>query len=356
MRRFVDLPYRLHRGRPGFVPPLRMSELEKLDRDKNPFFRHARMESFLAWRNGAPSGRVAVIDDQLHREEHGENLAFFGFFEAEDHATAAALYEAAEAQARAWGREALRGPINLSMNDSAGFQIDAFEKPPFVMMPWNPPSYPEWAEQAGYRKAKDLNAWLAVDDAVDPRVARMADRVRKRYHPRVREIDLRRFDEEAAIIHRLYSEAWASNWGQIAYTDAEFDHLAKELRMIADARIALFLEVEGEPVGLCLGIPDLNQVLARFDGRLLPFGIVHLLRRRAIIDQMRLAILGVLPEHRHRGYELVLIDEVVRRGMAAGYRRSELSWILEDNEGIQKALRALGASIYKRYRILQKPL
>lgn len=314
------------------------------------------MRMLLAEDGDGVCGRVAVIDDELHRSEHDENLAFFGFFEARDERIAAALYEAAEAQARAWGRDALRGPVNLSMNDSSGFQIDAFERPPYVMMPWNPPEYPAWAEAAGYVKAKDLNAWLAEEEAVSERVGRMADRVRKRYRPHVREIDMRRFREEAEIVRRLYTEAWQANWGQVPYTEAEFDHLVDELKMIADPRLVLFLEDEGEPVGLCLGIPDLNQVLARFNGRLLPFGILHLLRRKAIIDQMRLAILGVLPSHRHRGYELVLIDEVVRRGLAAGYRRSELSWILEDNEGIQKALRTLGATIYKRYRIFQKPL
>lgn len=355
LARFVDLPGRLHRGRPGFVAPLRIAEFETLDPKRNPFWRHARFEGWLAEREGRVVGRIAVIDDDLHRSTHDENLAFFGFFEAEDEAVAAALLARVDESVRALGRDAVRGPVNPSMNDSSGVQIDAFEAPPFVMMPWNPPEYPGWIEAAGYAKVKDLYAWLIEEEqGVPERFERLANRARERTGAVVREVDLSRWDEELATVQRIYTEAWEANWGQVAYTDAEFRHLAQTLKMIVDPRIALFLEVEGRVVGVCLGLPDLNQVLAKFHGRLIPFGILPLLRRKRIVDQLRLAILGVLPPWRNRGLELVLITEVWRRGVVAGYGRAEMSWILEDNEAINKGLRALGADVYKRYRLYQK--
>ncbi|MEX2502730.1 MAG: hypothetical protein WD336_10155 [Trueperaceae bacterium] len=354
---FVDLPVRLHRGTPGFVAPLRMTELETLDPNRNPFFRHARVETFLAERDGRPVGRVAVIDDDLHNERHGDDLAFFGFFDAADAEAAGALLATAEDRARALGRSLLRGPANPSMNDSAGLQIDAFERPPFVMMPWNPPSYRPWIEAHGFAKIKDLHAWTADEaNGIPERFGRLAARASQRSGAVVRELRTDRWDEELATVQRIYTEAWEQNWGQVSYTDAEFAHLAASLKMIVDPRIALFVETGGEVVGVCLGLPDLNQVLARFHGRLVPFGVVPLLRRKAIIDQLRLAILGVLPAYRNRGLELVLIHEVWTRGVAAGYHRAELSWILEDNEPIAKGLRALGAEITKTYRLYQKPL
>lgn len=357
LARFVDVPVRLHRGKPGFVAPLRIAELETLDTERNPFWHHARMEMWLAERNGRTVGRVAVVDDDLHRSTHDEDVAFFGFFEAQDAEVAAALLERVDASARSFGRSAVRGPVNPSMNDSSGLQIDAFEAPPYVMMPWNPPAYRAWVEAAGYGKAKDLYAWM-VDETqgVPERFERLANRSRQRTGAVVREVDLSRWDEELATVQRIYTEAWESNWGQVAYTDAEFRHLAQTLKLILDPKIALFLEIDGEVVGVCLGLPDVNQVLARFEGRLVPFGLVPLLRRKRIIDQLRLAILGVLPPWRNRGLELVLISEVWRRGVAAGYHRAELSWILEDNEPINKGLRALGGEVYKRYRLYQKDL
>ena len=167
---------------------------------------------------------------------------------------------------------------------------------------------------------------------------------------------MRNFADELGRLKTVYGEAWEKNWGQVRYTDAEFEHLGSELKLIVDPELVLFLEVDDEVAGVALAIPDINQVFQRFNGRLLPFGIFHLLRRKQIINRARLPILGVLPKFRNRGFELVLIDEIARRGLARGILEGELSWILEDNDGINKPIRATGAQIYKTYRLYQKPL
>lgn len=355
LRRFVDLPYRLHRDDPCFVPPLRMGEFEKLDPAKNPFFEHARIEPFLARAGDEVVGRIAVIDDDLHNEIHGDNLLFFGLFEARDADVAAALFAVADERARSLGRALVRGPVNPSMNDGAGFQIDAFDTVPYVMMPQNPPTYPGYAEAAGYRKIKDLWAWrFDAEAGVGERLERLAARVRERNDLTVRPADMKRLDREIGILKEIYTQAWESNWGQVPYTDAEFERLGSELRLIVDPDLVLFLETGGRAVGVALGLPDVNQVLRRFNGRLLPFGIFHLLNRRRIIDRARLPILGVLPDYRNRGFELVLIEEIGRRGREKGMREGELSWVLEDNDAINKAIRATGAEVYKTYRLYQK--
>jgi GNAT superfamily N-acetyltransferase len=359
LARFIELPYALHRGDPSWVPPLRLTERARFSRN-HPFFEHAAMQLFLAEERGRVVGRVAAIDDRLHNETHGDNLAFFGFFEAQSEASALALLTAVEAWARARGRTAVRGPANPSMNDGSGFQIDAFGTPPYVMMPWNPPAYPHYMARAGYDKVKDLYAWFfdhhgATGAAVE-RLERLAARVKKRYPVKVRPVDLQRFDAELAIVERLYNGAWEENWGFVRYTEAEFAALARELRLILDPEIAIFVELAGEPVGLALALPDVNQVCKKMNGRLLPFGFWHLLRRRQLIDQARLPILGVIKAHRHKGLELVLIYEIIRRSRARGYRRGECSWILEDNEAMNKGIAAAGAERYKTYRLYQKTL
>lgn len=356
-KRFIEYPYRKYAGDPTWVPPLRIGEWEKLDPKRNPFFENARMTMFLAERDGEVVGRVAAIDNDRHNEAHGDNLIFFGFFEADDEEAALTLLAAVEGEARALGRDAVRGPVNLTMDDGAGFQLDAYDTIPYVMMPQSPPSYPTYAEAAGFEKAKDLYAWhFDSIIGVDERIARLADRVRKRHEFVVREADMAKFDDEVVVLKHIYNEAWEQNWGFVKYTDAEFDHLAKDLKMIIDPKIAIFLEVDGKAVGTAVGIPNVNQVLRRFNGRLLPFGIFYLLARKRFIDQARLGILGVLPEYRHRGFELVLIHEIAVRGRDAGYYEGELSWILEDNDGINKPIAALGADLYKTYRVYQKPV
>ena len=354
---FIDLPYRLHRDAPSWVAPLRMSERERFDPRRNPGYQHARVVPHLAWRDGRVVGRVAAIDDDHHLATHGDGVAFFGFFEAVDDEAAQALLTEVEAWARALGRSALRGPANPCLNDGAGLQIDGFELPPFVMMPWNPPSYPGFVEAAGFAKVKDLYAWYVDEErGMGDRLSRLVDRVERRVRPTVRPVDMRRFDDELAILKRVYNEAWEHNWGFVKYTDAEFDHLAAELRLVIDPDIAVIAEVDGEVAGLAIALPDVNQVLRRMGGRLLPWGWVHLLRRRHIIDQVRLPILGLMPKYRRTGLELVLIREVWRRGAPKGYRRCECSWILEDNEAMNAGIRATGGYLAKTYRIYQKTL
>jgi GNAT superfamily N-acetyltransferase len=357
LKRFIKYPFRRHRRDPHWVPPLLIGEWEKFNPKKNPFYEHARVELFLAERDGEVVGRIAAIDDDNHNRTHGDNLAFFGFFEADDQEAAEALFVRVEDWARQLRRSSVRGPANPSMNDGAGFQIDAFDTDPYIMMPYNPPEYPRYAEAAGYRKVKDLYAWLfGADLEVSEKVERIADRVRKRYDPVVRPADMKRFEEEVATLKRIYNEAWERNWGFVRYTDAEFDHLASELKLIVDPEIALFLELDGQVAGVAIGLPDVNQVLKRMRGRLLPFGIFHFLNRKKIIDQGRLPILGLMPEYRNKGLDLVLMHEIYKRARAKGYKRGELSWILEDNKAMNHAIEASGATLYKTYRIYQKEI
>lgn len=357
LREFVDYPYRKYRNDPNWVAPLRISQKELLDPQKNPFWQHARRTLFLALRGGRTVGRIALIDDDRHNQTHGDNLVFFGFFEAEDAAAAGALFAAVEEGGRALKRDAVRGPANPTMNDGAGFQIDAFDLKPYVMMPQSPPPYPGWTEAAGYRKVKDLYAFHMPNPGQAPeRLQRIAKRARERYKPVVRAADMKRFHDEVKLLQKIHTAAWQHNWGQVPYSDAEMSHLADELKMIVNPEMALFLEYNGEPVAVCIAIPDLNQVLARFNGRLFPTGIFHLLRLKKTVNRVRLVMLGVLPEHRNRGFDILLIDEVMRRGKEHGVVEGELGWTLEDNRAINNAIVATGGVHNKTYRMFQKEL
>jgi GNAT superfamily N-acetyltransferase len=357
LRSFIRYPFARYRNDPHWVPPLLIAEREQFDREKNPFYEHGRVELFLARRAGGVVGRVAAIDDDNHNETHDDNLAFFGFFEARDEDAARALLARVEGWARALGRRALRGPVNPSLNHSAGLLIDAFDSDPFVMMPYNPPEYPLYVESAGYRKVKDLYAWLFERGGNITRLARLAMRVRERHgNLEIRPVDMKRWDEELERFRNLYNTAWERNWGFVRYTNAEFDHLAKDFKMILDPELVALAEVDGDLAGITVVLPDANQIFKRMGGRLLPFGIFHFLNRKRIIDQVRLPILGVAPEHRNKGFELAMIHELYERAIAKGYQRCECSWTLEDNRPMNHVIEVGGARQYKTYRIYQKDL
>lgn len=355
-RRFVDVPYARYARDRHWVPPLRRDEHRRLS-PRNPFLAHADITLWLAIDEGRVTGRIAAIDDRLHNETHHEAITWFGFLEAADERSAAALLSAVEQHARARGSATLRGPANPSLNESAGLLIEGFDTDPSVLMPYNPPEYAAWVEAFGCRKVKDLLAWhLDLGTGPCERVARIADRVGRRPGIEVRSISLAAFDRELQALARLYGRAWRDNWGFVAPTEAEMRQLAGDLRPIVDPDVVLFAEMYGEPVACAVAIPNINRVLKRMRGRLFPFGIVHFLRRRAIIDDVRVVLLGVDPDVRLTGLYPLLIAELQRRAVARGYRSAELSWTLEDNDAVNAGIEAAGARRSKTYRLYEKPL
>jgi hypothetical protein len=227
-----------------------------------------------------------------------------------------------------------------------------------LLMPHNPPEYADHLEAAGYRKVKDLYAWLYnLDRDVDPVIAKLAARTEHRHRLIVRPVELGEFEREVERLRELYCGAWARNWGFVPPTVDEFRRVASELRQIFDARCAVFAEVGGRTIACAIAVPDINQALKGTDGRLFPLGLIRLLRRKTIIDQVRLLLLGILPEYRALGLYPVLICALRRQLVPdTPYRRAEFSWVLEDNRDINQPVERLGARRYKTYRIYQKAL
>jgi hypothetical protein len=356
-RRFIDYAYERNAADPHWVPPLRLSEHERLTPSKNPFFEHADVDLLLALRSNRVVGRIAAIDDRLHNQTHGDNLAMFGFFEAADDEAAGALLAAAEMRARARGRAAIRGPINPSLNESAGLLIDGFDSDPVLMMPHNPPDYAAYIERAGYRKAKDLYAWIwEVQRDTPAPIAKLATRLRDKHGIAVRRLNLKEFTREVERLRAIYCSAWERNWGFVAPTPAEFRRLATELKPIFDPRAAVIAEAGGEVVACLVAVPDINQALKGTNGRLLPLALPRLLLRNRYVTQVRLLLLGVDARYRAFGIYPVLLDEWHRQLRGTQYARAEFSWVLEDNRDINQPAEMAGARRYKTYRIYEKPL
>ncbi len=356
-RQFVELPYRLYAGHQHWVPPLRRDERRRLDRAHNPFLEHADMVLWLAMSGPRVVGRIAGISDRLYDEKHGKTMAWFGFFEATSTDDATLLLKAVESWARSRGAVAVRGPVNPSLNESAGLLVDAFDEEPYILMPYNPPAYGAYVERSGYAKVKDLWAWdLDLSVSRIDRINRLAARVGQRHGVVVRPLNLAKFEQELATLQALYRAAWDDNWGFVPPTDSEIRQLAVDLRPILDPELVLFAEIHGRPVGCSVGVPDANQVLKKMGGRLLPFGLWHFLRRRQITTRGRILLMGVLPEFRRIGLYPLLIAECHRRGVARGYTRAELSWTLEDNDAVNAGIAAAGGRHYKTYRLYEKPL
>jgi GNAT superfamily N-acetyltransferase len=358
LAKFIKFPWAVYQNDPNWVPPLISDMKEKVDRQKNPFFEHAKMDLYLAYKGSALTGRIAAIVDEAHNRFHAEKTVFFGLYESlNDFETSRTLIEAAAAWGKEKGMDTLRGPMNLSMNDECAFLLEGFDSPPAVMMPYNPPFYLELMEKNGLLKAKDLYAfYMTREHTIQEKVRTLADKARQELNATIRTVNLKKADEEAEKVAYIYNHGWERNWGFVPWTDREMSHMVNKLKMVADPDLVIFAEIDGRTVGFAFGLPNYSEILIKMNGRLLPFGIIKLLLNRKKIKGMRAVVFGLLKEYRQTGLSYLLYSELEKNAIRKGYEWGEMSWQLEDNEAINRFVLSIGAKVYKKYRIFEKKI
>ena len=359
---FLQLPYRIYADDPHYVYPLLTQVKEFLDRRKNPFFKHAETGLWLARRDGEVIGRIGACVDRYHNEHWHEQTGFFGFYECiDDAAVSRELLDTARGWLRKRGMAVMRGPLNFTTNhDNPGLLIDGEPGSPVTGMAYNPAYYRTHLESYdGLDKCKDLWAWQvkAEEIKVSERMAKATRSVLKGETDLiVRPINKKDFRKEVEVIRSLYNDCWHENWGFIPMDPEEFYFSAKEMKTMVNENLLLIAEWRGEPIGFCMTIPDFNLAMKRVRGKLFPFGILKFLMDRKKITYARTLLLGVLPEHRRKGVDLMMVLRSYKAAVRGGIVAGECSWILEDNTAMNNILEKLGARIYRTYRIYDLPL
>jgi len=363
MNTFTKLPWALYRNEPNWVAPLLMDVKKRLNRERNPFFAHAEAEYFLAFRDGRAVGRISAHVDRNLNEFQGNDWGLFGWFECErDPEAARALLDAAQTWLSARGRSAMVGPMDFTTNDECGLLIQGHERPPIILCPWHHPYYQQLLEEdVGLSKAMDLHMWslyVTEREHVHPGIWEMAERVESEHGIVCRNFNKRDLEAEVGRFLEVYNSAWERNWGFVPLTEQEVRHYAKDLKPVLDENWAMVAERKdtGEVVGAALTLPDYNQVLAKLNGRLLPFGWITALRERKHIDAVRVFALGVKPEYRHTGvaarFYQMHFDAAARTPQNGG----EMGWILEVNKPMNRAMEGMGGKIVRRYRVYERAL
>jgi GNAT superfamily N-acetyltransferase len=359
---FIEVPYRLRRNDPQWVPPLRFERRQFLSREKNPWFEHAEAEFFLCEREGEPVGRISAHIDHRWDEFQGGNDGMFGFFDSTDDAeVAAALIGAATDWLAERGRERMLGPMDFTMNDECGILIEGFDEPSMILEPWHPPYYGRLLEGLGLSKAMDLFMWelwfgkLKEGTEMHPMIHAAAAKSREAGVV-LRNMRKRDMEAEVGRFMEVYNEAWGHNWGFVPITEAEVAFQAKNLKPVLDENWAMIAELDGEVVGAGLTLPDVEQALAKMNGRLLPFAWVHFLRRKRYIDRLRVFALGVKNDYQHLGVAAALYERHIQTAATVGPRGGHMGWILETNEAMNRAMEGMGGEVVQKYRIYEQAL
>jgi hypothetical protein len=360
MDRFIRVPMRLNAGDPAFVPPLVMERKEALDPKINPFFQHAECAFWLAVRDGKDVGRISAQLDHLAPPDPEGPAGYFGMIAGEDDpAVFAALFATAEAWLKARGKVKALGPFNLSINEEIGLLVDGFDRPPMFMMGHDPAYVGARIEEQGYAKEKDVFAYV-VDTATDVPVAARRRLDRGVSGVVLRPLDLKRYDEEVRNMTDIFNDAWAGNWGFSPLTQEETAHLGKSLKLLLNPKLFWFAEVDGEPVGFGVVLPNLNEAIRDLGGELFPFGIVKMLWRLKVagVKSGRLPLMGVrraaFASPKGAMLPFLIIDNLRRESLKLGIRSVEMSWILEDNMPMRRIIETVGGERYKTYRIYAK--
>lgn len=354
-KQFLQYPWTLYRGDPNWIPPLRASQKELVGYAPHPFYARNSVQTFLAYRNGEVRGRIAAILNQGHNVHYNERRGFFGFFDCiDDQEVATGLFDAVRQWFADQGIFMLRGPTNPSLNYELGLLIDGFDSPPTFMMTYNPPYYERLIENYGFRKTQDLYAFWGHVEML-PKIAQklqpIAEQIIDRYNVKLRPLDKTHFRQDVEMFLSIYNRSLVNTWGFVPMSPDEVRCLAGGLKHIIVPEMAIAAEIDGRVVGASFGLPDYNPRIKEIDGRLLPFGFIHLLRNRQAIKRIRLISTNVLPEYQRMGVGLVLMHGLVPKALEWGLQEAEFSWVLESNSLSYGSLKKGGAKITKTYRL-----
>ncbi|PBQ32811.1 hypothetical protein CNR22_13855 [Sphingobacteriaceae bacterium] len=356
LKAFIDFPHELYAGDKNYVPELFIAQRDMLTPGKHPSSKHIDLQLFLAKIDSIVVGRVAAIHNKNHIAFTKDNSGFFGFFDCvENYNVAKVLLDNAVAWLNEKGLDGILGPVNFSTNDPCGLLIEGFDLPPQVMMTYNKSYYQSFIEMYGFEKRMDLFSYWFNSDTIPKRVLTLAKNIEQRLNKNgitIRTVNLKNFKEEVKSIKRIYNEAWDKNWGFVPFTDEEFEYVAKDMKLILDKDFVHIAEKNNEVIGFSLALPNINEVQKNVKrGRLLPSGIFKLLLNKSKINSVRVITLGVLDAYRMQGIEACFYTKINESIIKKGFRGGEASWILENNEMMNRELQNIGSKIYKTHRL-----
>lgn len=361
LKKFIKFPHMIYSDDKNWVPPLTSDLLSFFNPKKNSYYEHSDVQLFLASKDDKIVGRVSAHTNKQHNTFHNDKVGFFGFYESiNDTEVTDALMESVEKWLKNKGCNIARGPMNFSTNDEVGFLAEGFNTPPYIMMTHTKEYYHQLFLNRKYKKEMDLLAYQ-VDVCKPPeRLTRISNAIEKKGNFTIRCLsnDKKKKKKDIETVFEIYTKAWERNWGFVPMTPKEFDHTVSTLMPIIMTDFVFIAEVDGEPAGFSLTIPDYNFVLKKMNGKVNPITILKALYYKNKIPRLRVITMGVIKEFQSRGIDAVFYQKSYERAYHyfPKFKTAEFSWVLETNTMMNRLAKSLGGDVHKRYRIYDKKL
>ncbi len=358
LKRFILFPHRLYRGSPFWVPPLIRDEMDTLSPASNPAYEHAESRLFLARRNGTIVGRVAAILSHAANRKYGTKNLRFGWFDSvQSDEVARALLDAAAGWGRERGMTTMTGPQGFTDLDPEGMLVEGFDERATISTIYNHPYYPALLERCGFRKDVDyveFQGQVPPGTALPDRMVAMTEWAARRSRVALtairgsRELQ-HRFGPE---IFDLLDESFEELYGTVPLTQKQKAYyIRKYLPLARPDLIKVAFREDGEMVGFMIALPSLSRAFQQAHGRLLPFGLVHILLALRRFDSIDFMLAGVRKPYRGKGIDRLMVMDMFRTVLHHGVRVAESNPELEDNLGIQNEWKIVPRRQHKRRRI-----
>ena len=356
LHQFIDFPHDLYAGDPNYVPELFIAQKDLMNKAKHPFFIDGDATFFLAYQDNKIVGRIAAIKNPNYNKHHSSNVGFFGFLDfIESKEVLKALMSQAKAHLAADKYDYLLGPTNYSTNETAGTLVEGFHEPPKIMMTYNKPYYPQLMEEIGLEKEMDLFAYFIPTYTVSDKSIKLLGMIEarlKRQGITIRNLNIKNLKNEVPALLDIYNSAWENNWGFTPMSRVEFEHMANDMKMIADEDFSYIAEHDGKAIGFSVSLPNINEITRTFKkGRLFPFNLFKLLLNKKKVKNVRIITTGVITEYRKKGIEAIFFAKNILEARKRDLTGGEASWILESNDEMVQSAEKLNGQKYKTYRL-----
>ncbi len=343
LRSFVALERSWIGSNPLFISETDADVIKRLS-GRSEFFSEMEHTLFVASSGGREVARCAALVNLKYQKDKNERVGFIGYFAAlpGEQLGVRALFERSEAWLKDRGVDRIIAPFNGAAILGAGTRSAAYDEDPMFPFGWQPPYYTEYLVASGYKPTYPF--WYYTIGFRSDSYQAVKSRASENKKVLVRPINKKLWTKDLEIFRVLFNECFRDEWEFHPQTSGEFHEFFDPIKPVLDPRQMLIGEVEGQPAGFCLGMPDWNPLFRSFKGKLGPIQVVRLMLGAKRYRRAGLLGIGALPAYRGTGVAQCLAIALYSRYEELGLKEAFYYPVNENNTRSRSFAESMGGT------------